>query len=62
MMSPKLPSVLQQPNGNSISIERALKQALDLLDFLPINTPQLEDAVNATQDDLYTMLRAIDRE
>ena len=58
----KLPSVLQQPFGNSISVERALKQALELLAFIPINSPKREDMVNATEEDLRAMIRAINRD
>ena len=61
-MSTKLPSVLQHPRG-SISMERALKQIKDLLET-EIDTegfPETEDRVNASIDDIETMLSCIDR-
>lgn len=57
----KIPAVLQQPHGNSLSIERVLKLAIDLIDMVPWQTPQIEDRCNTCQDDLRDLLRAIDR-
>ena len=58
MTSSTIPSVLYVPNGNSLSIERALKQAIKLLHY---TTPEVSDAVNVTIDDLETILRHLDR-
>lgn len=67
MKSSKLPSVLQAPNpANSLSMERALKQIQSLLTdyshFLDDRGMVISaDSVNASIDDLETMLKAIDR-
>lgn len=62
MMSTKLPSVLQAPPNNSISMERALKQIQRLL--LEVKT-EADDCIRtdvcASLDDVDTMLAAIDR-
>jgi len=61
MTSSTIPSVLYVPNGNSLSIERALKQAIELLHYtVPVNE-EVNDAVNVTIDDLETILRHLDR-
>ena len=58
----KLPAVLQQPHGNSLSIERVLKLALELLIHVPVEgNTRREDQVNTCESDLRDMLRAIDR-
>ena len=54
MIAEKLPSVLYQPNCNSLSIERVCKQAEKLIntlewDKLPVN---LQDEVNVCLEDL----------
>lgn len=61
MFSRTLPSVLQVPNNNSISMERALKQIKELLLLVPIRGESLDDMVSASVDDIDTMLAAIDR-
>lgn len=57
--SPYLPNVLQVFNrpDSSLSMERALKQIRELL----ISHPEDSDTVNASLDDIDTMLRAIKR-
>jgi hypothetical protein len=63
MKSPALPSVLlSNIEGNSISMERALKQIKDiLLDALPDPIDQGYDRINASIEDVEMMLQAIDR-
>lgn len=62
MNSRKLPSVLQADNGNSISMERALKQIRALLEQFTYETDETNiDKFNASLDDIDTMLAAIDR-
>lgn len=62
MQSFKLPSVLSTLNtANSISMERALKQAKELLDLIPESSAEIEDKISATVSDLDTMLAAIER-
>lgn len=59
-----IPSVLNARGRNSaISTERALKQALELIEGLHVDPDDcaLEDRVNATIDDLEFMLSCIDR-
>ena len=57
-----LPSVLVPTNGDSsISMERAIKQVLELMEYLPVRDDSFEDRVNASTDDLKTMLAAIER-
>lgn len=58
MMLPYLPSVLQQPNGNSLSLERALKQIRQCL----LDGGSDNDREQASIDDVETMLAAINRE
>jgi hypothetical protein len=63
MTSNKLPSVLVAPR-DSISMERALKQIKQLLEELfPVDEipAPLEDRLNASLDDVDTMLECIDR-
>lgn len=62
MIQDYLPSVLQDPRG-SLSMERALKQAHELIE-LGIENPfyeKNEDKILATLDDLQTMLKRIRR-
>ena len=59
-MSPKLPLVLQQTHGNSISMERALKQIKELLEQCDVQEKD-EQAVLNSIDDVNTMLNSIDR-
>lgn len=58
-----LPSVLTHPQHscNSISMERALKQALHLLNEMCPENEQQEDQLNATLDDLHLMLEGVAR-
>lgn len=60
MISESLPSVLHHPRG-SISMERALKQIKELLEGIPTDTVEegLADRVNASIDDVDTMLERI---
>ena len=60
MNSKFLPSVLQRPHFNSISMERALKQCKELLEMG--NFPFVEEQVVINSiEDLETMLSAINR-
>lgn len=62
MTSTKLPSVLSAPNTvNSISMERSLKQIKELLDTIVSQDDSVNDRVEASIDDVDTMLAAIDR-
>ena len=69
MMSSKLPMVLQQDCGNSLSMERSLKQMQSLLEthfkqeweLETIEDRALQDRLSASLDDIETMLAAIDR-
>lgn len=58
-MSPTLPSVLQRPHGNSISMYRALKQILNLLEQGEFSEIE-EDIVRASIDDVETMLKCVE--
>ena len=59
MIDNKLPSVLQHRRG-SISMERALKQIKDLLcDIDTSDNESLYDKVQASIDDVETMLEKI---
>lgn len=62
MKSFKLPSVLLSHTfGNSISMERALKQVKDiLLEALPDPSDRHYDKVNASIEDVEMMLTSID--
>ena len=61
MISNILPSVLLDSRG-SISMERALKQIRDLLKQFPSDMPSnIEDRIQASLDDVETMLAHIDR-
>jgi len=42
-------------------MERAIKQVLELMEYLPVRDDSFEDRVNASTDDLKTMLAAIER-
>ena len=63
----KLPSVLVRPRNNSISMERALKNIKEQLEFHALYrnsepwTDEEEDRFNSAMDDLDTMLNTIDR-
>ena len=64
MMLTYLPSVLSPPLPNTgISVERALKQILTLLEQVEIDEsdPSLEDRVQASIDDVTVMLSCINR-
>ena len=61
MIANKLPSVLYQPNGNSLSVERVLKQALMLLEeATPSDT--LIDQTDVCLEDLTALLQCINRD
>lgn len=65
MTADKLPSVLFVPcstagYSNSLSVERVLKQALELLEQCDVS-PSLEDRLITCLDDLGTLLAHIDR-
>jgi len=60
MTKDKIPSVLYQPNGNSLSVERVIKQAMRLLEFAKIS-PDKEDLLINCVEDLNTLLAHIDR-
>lgn len=62
MINSQLPSILTpKPPISSISMERALKQAKDLiLQIEPIDASH-EDKIQATLDDLEVMLECIER-
>lgn len=60
MISDKLPSVLQHNRG-SISLERALKQIKTLLEDVNPENDSHEDKLNASIDDVETMLDKINR-
>lgn len=60
MMSKTIPSVLQRPNGNSLSTERLLKQAVKhLKEYGPVD--ERWDEVQSCIDGLETMIYCIDR-
>ena len=60
-ISDKIPSVLQDARG-SISMERALKQIRELLlEVEGQDDPVVLDQVNASIDDVDTMLKHIER-
>lgn len=64
MFSNKLPSVLTAKNPNdSLSMERSLRQIQCLLAQIEVDgtDENLQDMVNASLDDIHTMLAAIDR-
>lgn len=61
MMSRKIPSVLQQDHGNSLSTERLLKQAIELLEQAEWTDEKYNDDVFWCMDGLRDMVRAIDR-
>ena len=61
MIANKIPSVLYQAHGNSLSIERVIKQALDLLSLVPASDDATEDKLNVTIEDLETILSCLDR-
>lgn len=58
----KLPAVLNARGRNSaISVERALKQVLELLNEIEPQDERQEDRINASIDDVEFMLSCIDR-
>ena len=61
MIANKIPSVLFQKHGHSLSIERVIKQALDLLSLVPVSDSAAEDKLNVTIEDLETILDCLDR-
>lgn len=63
MMSNKLPSVLQAKNPvDSLSMERTLRQIQKLLmEHISEDSDDITDMLNASLDDIDTMLAAIDR-
>jgi len=62
MVSDKLPSVLYRENGNSLSMERALKQMKELLEGIETLEPERIDRLEASIDDCATMLLCINRD
>lgn len=66
-VSNKLPMVLVypitrkgKPDTEAISVERALKQALELMEAYPMSDAlEMEDRINATVDDLRLMVNAV---
>lgn len=58
-----LPSILSpQPPNSAISMERALKQAYELIEGIKPNNGSHEDKILATLDDLEVMLGCVKRE
>lgn len=58
----KLPAVLQQPNGNSLSVERILRQAVALIEQLPItDNAAKEDSILVCIEDLTILINNITR-
>lgn len=56
-----IPAVLQQPNGNSLSLERTLNHAIDLLtNVVPLDNSR-EDEVIICIDDLITIRNHLER-
>lgn len=58
MMSTQLPAVLQDPRG-SIAMYRALKQMKELIEQIDSTDDSHEDRINASLDDIDTMMRHI---
>lgn len=58
MMSPHLPSVLQDPQG-SIAMYRSLKQIKELIEEITPTNESHEDRINASLDDIETMMKRI---
>ena len=58
MIANKLPAVLYQPNSNSLSVERVLKQAIKLL----ADGAKFPDELDICLDDLQTLLDNLDRD
>lgn len=59
-VSNKLPMVLTfKPPQSSISVERALKQARELIEEITAMAPHHEDRIQATLDDLDMMISAV---
>jgi len=56
----KLPSVLFQPNGNSVSVERILKTAAELILQLHPEGPITNDRIVICLDDLETLWKNLD--
>ena len=61
MTANKIPSVLYQAHGNSLSIERVIKQTLDLLSLVPDSDDATEARLIVTIEDLETILSCLDR-
>lgn len=60
MISSQLPSVLQQSNSNSLSMEQALKQVLLILEQCDCANIDEQTIINSIED-VEVMLRCIDR-
>lgn len=62
VMAPKLPAVLQQPHNNSISMVRALKNIIRVLEeCTEMNLSEFDNTcLESAIDDAKTMLAAID--
>lgn len=62
MVSTKIPSVLFQPNSNSISMERLMKQTIELLEQLPSDEGGvLDDEINTVICSLQVIIANLDR-
>jgi hypothetical protein len=62
MISSKIPAILavEKPN-NSISMERAMKQILELLESMTAESDSQNDRIEASIDDVNVILEHIDR-
>ena len=60
MITNKIPSILFQPYGNSLSIERVLKNSINVLEQCDIPEHLECNRENAISD-LQDMLKALDR-
>lgn len=62
MTADKIPSVLFQPNSNSISMERLMKQAIKLLEQMPSDDGGvLDDEINTVICSLQVVIANLDR-
>lgn len=60
MTADKIPSILFQPHGNSLSIERVLKLAIELIEQAEL-PERLNDRVTICLEDLQVILENLDR-
>jgi hypothetical protein len=62
MIAKKIPAVLFQENKNSLSLERVLKIAIELINELPTSASDAkEDKVIICLEDLEIILKNLDR-